>query len=130
MSRQFTLFVLIGGFAAAINLLARIVFSTVLSFEIAVVLAYLIGMTIAFLLNRNFVFDGKNSAATGQYIRFFIVNIVALAQIWLISIVLLRFIFPAIRFEFHSEIIAHAIALASPIVTSYFAHKYFSFRTT
>ena len=128
MSRQFLLFVLIGGFAAGVNLLARILFSSVLSFEIAVVVAYPIGMTVAFLLNRNFVFDGKHSGATGQYIRFFIVNIAALVQIWLVSVALLRFIFPLIGFEFHTEIIAHGIALASPILTSYFAHKYFSFR--
>ncbi|QIB35835.1 GtrA family protein [Ancylobacter pratisalsi] len=129
MSREFLLFVLIGAFAATINLLARLLFSLAIPFEISVILAYPVGMTVAFVLNRYFVFNAGGSAATGQYVRFALVNLLALVQIWLVSVGLARYLFPAIGFVWHSETIAHAIALGSPILTSYFAHKYFSFRT-
>lgn len=129
MSREFLLFVLIGAFAAAINLLARLLFSLAIPFEISVILAYPVGMTVAFLLNRHFVFNAGGSAAAGQYVRFALVNLLALAQIWLVSVGLVRLAFPALGFDWHAETIAHGLALASPILTSYFAHKYFSFRT-
>ncbi len=38
-----------------------------------------------------------------------------------------RFVFPAVGFTWHAETVAHVIAVASPILTSYVAHKYFSF---
>lgn len=128
MSRQFVLFVAIGGFAAGVNLLARILFNTVIDFEWAVVIAYPFGMTVAFLLNRKYVFDGEDGHAGGQYFRFFLVNLVALAQIWVVSVALAMWLFPALGFTWHADTIAHGIGLASPIVTSYLAHKHFSFR--
>lgn len=128
MSRQFVLFVAIGGFAAGVNLLARIVLNTVMDFELAVVLAYPFGMTVAFLLNRKYVFDGEGGNAGGQYFRFFLVNLVALAQIWVVSVGLALWLFPAVGWTWHADTIAHGIGLASPIVTSYLAHKHFSFR--
>lgn len=128
MSRQFILFVAVGGFAAGVNLVARILLNHVMDFELAVVLAYPFGMTVAFLLNRQFVFDGRHGHAGGQYFRFFLVNLAALAQIWVVSVGLALWLFPAIGFTWHAEAIAHGIGLGSPIFTSYFAHKHFSFR--
>ena len=130
MSRQFILFVAIGGFAAGVNLLARIVLNTFMDFELAVILAYPFGMTVAFLLNRKYVFAGEGGHAGGQYFRFFLVNLVALAQIWVVSVGLALWLFPALGWTWHADIIAHGIGLASPIVTSYLAHKHFSFRRT
>jgi len=128
VSRQFLLFVAIGGFAAAVNLVARILFNLVTDFELAIVLAYPIGMTVAFVLNRVFVFHAQADAAAGQYLRFFLVNLVALVQIWVVSVGLAVWVLPMIGWTWHAETLAHAIGLASPIVTSYFAHKHFSFR--
>jgi len=125
---EFLRFVAVGGLAASVNVGMRIVFSRVMVFEAAVVAAYGCGMVTAFLLNRWLVFThAARAPAGGQAWRFVLVNLVALAQVWAVSEALLRLIFPALGYGFHPQTCAHAIAVASPIVTSYFGHKHFSF---
>jgi putative flippase GtrA len=65
---------------------------------------------------------------SGEYARFALVNAVAFAQVWLVSVGLARLVFPAIDFTWQAETVAHVIGVVSPIVTSYIGHKHFSFR--
>lgn len=125
---QYGIFLAVSGFAALVNLLARIAIGMALAYEIAVVLAYLIGMTVAFVLTRSFVFAARDGDAKVQYTRFAVVNALALAQVWVVSVGLLYVVFPAIGFTWHAETVAHAIGLAVPAVTSFIGHKYYSFR--
>jgi putative flippase GtrA len=128
VSLQFLLFAGVGGFAALVNIASRLVFEIAVPFEAAIVLAYLMGMTTAFLLNRAFVFAGGGGDARAQYARFALVNVVALAQVWLVTIALARYLFPGIGMTWRPDTAAHVIGVLSPIVTSYFGHKHFSFR--
>ncbi len=117
-----------GGIAAAVNIGSRLLFNRVMPYEAAVVVAYVCGMTVAFLLNRAFVFQGASKGrASRQTWRFALVNLAALAQVWVVGVGLARIVFLKIGFVWHAELVAHSIAVASPVVTSYFAHKYFSF---
>lgn len=125
---QYGVFLAVSGFAALVNLLARIAIGKAVAYEIAVVLAYLIGMTVAFVLTRSFVFAARDGDAKAQYTRFAVVNALALAQVWVVSVGLLHVVFPAIGFTWHAETVAHAIGLAVPAVTSFVGHKYYSFR--
>jgi len=127
-SKGFLLFVLIGGFSSAVNLITRIIIDRVTSYEIAIVLAFPVALTTAFLLNRVFVFQAGRDGWHGQFIRFLLVNLAALAQVFLISILFARVIFPLAGMRFQRDTVAHAIGLLSPIITSYWAHKHFSFR--
>ncbi len=68
--------------------------------------------------------DGR---ASRQTLRFALVNLVALAQVWVVGVGLARIVFPKIGFVWHAELVAHIIAVLSPVLTSYFAHKHFSF---
>jgi len=124
---EFLRFVLVGGFAAAVNWISGLAFGIFTRFEIAIALAYLIGMTTAYVLNRLFVFERSGRTVGNEYLRFASVNIVALLQVWLVSVGLARFFFPAIGWSFHPEPIAHAIGVASPIITSYLGHRYFTY---
>lgn len=124
---RLTLFVLIGGFSSLVNLLARIVIDIFTSFEVAIVLAFPIALTTAFVLNRALVFNGRAGNWRGQYWRFLLVNLATLVQVFVLTMALARFLFPAIGFRWHADTVAHAIGLVSPILTSYWAHKYFSF---
>jgi len=121
------LFVLVGAFASAVNLGARILIDRVTSYEIAIVLAFPIALTTAFLLNRAFIFKPIGDAWRAQFLRFLLVNLAALVQVFAISVVLARFVFPLVGVRYHAETIAHGIGLLSPILTSYYAHKRFTF---
>ncbi len=128
MSNQFIKFLFAGGFSAAINILSRILISLVFDYKIAVILAYLIGMTTAFILSRKYVFPKSGRAAKAEYTRFTIVNIIAAIQVWAISVGFALYVFPAIGFNFYPELVAHIIGVIFPIFTSYYGHKLFTFR--
>lgn len=118
---------MIGGFASLVNFSARILIDRVTTYEAAIVLAFPVALTTAFLLNRAFVFDARQSEWKGQYWRFLVVNLLALVQVFVVTVALARLVFPATGLVWHAEAIAHAIGLASPILTSYWAHKRYSF---
>jgi putative flippase GtrA len=125
---QLTRFILTGGIAAAVNIGARWLLEFSVRYEVAVALAYVIGMTTAFILARAFVFAATTGDPRRQYSRFALVNIAAFAQVWLVSVGLARYAFPAMGFTWHPETIAHTIGVMSPVFVSYIGHRDFSFR--
>jgi len=125
--RRILLFLLAGSIAAVVNILSRIVFNWAMRYEIAIIVAYLCGMTTAYILNKVFVFDASGRGVSNEYLRFTLVNLIAVAQVWIVSVVLARIVFPATGFGWHSETIAHVIGVAVPIFTSYLGHKHFTF---
>lgn len=127
MSSEFIKFVLASGTAAACNILARWFLSSFMSFEVSVVIAYLIGMTVAFVLNRRFVFGKSERHVRSEAARFTLVNLLALMQVWVVSVALANWIFPAIGLVWQPELIAHVVGVISPIGTSFLGHKKYTF---
>ena len=126
-SRRFIAFLVTGGVAALVNILSRLVFGLVLPFASAVTLAYLVGMTTAFLLARMFVFSSSGRSLHVEYGRFALVNVAALLQVLTVSLVLATLVFPAIGLLWNAETVAHVIGVLSPVAVSYQGHKRFSF---
>lgn len=125
---RFVRFLLTSGAAAGVNVVARYLLEFAMSYPWAVAAAYLLGMATAFVLARRFVFAAGAGPVRGQLLRFTLVNAIGFAQVWLVSVGLARWLFPAIGFEWQAETVAHVIGVASPAVTSYFLHQHFSFR--
>ena len=127
LNRRFGVFVLIGGLAAALNIGVRILVDQYVSYDVAIVIAFFVGLTFAFSLNRTYVFRPGRGSISKQYSRFLLINLLGLAQVWVISVAFARWLFPAAGFDWHVETIAHAIGVFSPVATSFFLHKHFSF---
>ena len=127
-SRRFGLFLLAGAIAAAANYGSRFGFSLWFNYPVAIVLAYLVGMTVAFLLMRQYVFEGRGKALGPQVLRFTLVNVLAVLQTLIVSLVLARWVLPALGVTQHAEAIAHAVGVAVPVVTSYFGHRLATFK--
>ena len=125
--RRFALFVLAGGIAALVNILSRVALNWIMPYEVAIVIAYLCGMTTAYLLNRAFVFEASGRAVASEYTRFALVNLAAVVQVWVVSVGLARLVFPAVGFAWQAETVAHVIGVMVPVFTSYLGHKHFSF---
>lgn len=128
MSRQFLVFLLTGGLAAAVNFGSRIVYNRWCDFSTAVVLAYLTGMITAFVLARMFVFKQSSQSMHHSALYFTLVNLVAVIQTWLISMGLALYLLPMLGVTHFTREIAHAIGVAAPVFTSYLGHKRWSFR--
>ncbi|MFG3448720.1 GtrA family protein [Stenotrophomonas sp. NPDC047960] len=129
LTRQFTMFLLVGGFAAAVNFGSRIALGTVLNYVPSIVVAFCLGMVTAFVLNRALVFKSASNAIHHQAAWFVAINGLAMIQTVLVSLALARWVLPGLGVQQYAETIAHAVGVAVPVVTSYFGHKYLSFST-
>jgi len=128
VSRKFLLFLLTGGFAAAVNWGSRILYNLWMPYSAAIVVAYVTGMITAFILAKLFVFT-ESTQSTGRSAFFFtLVNLVAVFQTWLVSVGLAYYVFPRIGMHWHDRDIAHLVGVIVPVFSSYIGHKKFSFR--
>ncbi len=128
LNRQFFCFLFAGGIAAGANYGSRFLFSRWVGYEQAIVLAYLVGMLVAFMLMRGHVFEAKDKAIASQVAKFVGVNILAVLQTLIISVVLARWLLPGWGIVDHAEALAHLAGVLVPVVTSYFGHKFLTFR--
>lgn len=127
---QFLRFFVVGGFAATINFGSRMLLNRWMPFAAAIVVAYCFGLVTAFLLNRRFVFPGATNRLHQQLFWFVAVNVVALTQTLLVSLLFADYVLPSLNIVWHTEEIAHAIGIVTPIFTSYVGHKRLSFNAT
>ena len=128
LSKQFVKFLIVGGFAAAVNFVSRILLSDMMSYRWSIIVAYLIGMLTAYTLSKFFVFEKSGRKPIHELYYFSVVNLLAVCQVWGISVILAEYIFPKSGFGFYPEEIAHIIGLSVPIFTSFLGHKYWSFK--
>jgi putative flippase GtrA len=126
--RQFLLFLVSGGIAAFLNWSSRFIFSHWMPFELAVVAAFFVGLTVGFVMMRLYVFDAAPKAVIHQASIYIFVNMLALVQTLIISVVLARWILPAWGIVNYAEASAHLAGVLVPVATSYFGHKFFTFR--
>ncbi len=126
-AKRVFLFLFVGGFAALINWLCRILFSNWMIFELAVFLAYIVGMIIGYIGYRFLVFQASNSSVQAEIMRFILVNIFSGIIVIITASILVRFILPALGLPYYIDEIGHAIAIAIGAFINYFAHAYITF---
>ena len=127
-SKQFISFLFAGGLAALVNFSSRFLYNEFMNFGNAVILAYITGMLTAFVLTKLFVFDKSVHSTKKEFFYFTLVNIVAVIQTYIISVGCAEYLFPSINFIFYPDAVAHALGVIFPVFTSFFGHKYFSFK--
>jgi putative flippase GtrA len=127
LSTEFLRFLFVGGFAALVNFLSRIAFSVFLSFPIAIVLAYLVGMATAYVLSRKYVFGAGRRGYAGEIYYFVLVNVLAVLQTLAVSLILARLVLPWLGVRAYQEEIAHFVGVCVPVFSSYLGHKYWTF---
>jgi putative flippase GtrA len=127
LSREFLRFVGVGATAAGANWAARIVASHWLTLSWSVVVAYCVGMAVAFALNSAFVFPGSPKPRERQAFEFIAVNLCFLPVVWLGTLAfdhVLRWT----GLRRFSESIAHVFALAIPMFGSFLVYKFLIFK--
>ncbi|WP_166140886.1 GtrA family protein [Methylosinus sp. RM1] len=128
-ARQFACFIALGGCAALANWLSRFALERIVSFPLAVAIAYMIGMVVAFTLFRRFVFPASPQPLERQVKLFVLVNLAGVAQVWAVSMTLVYYVFPALHFAGAlAEPIGHGVAIGVPTLSSYFGHRLLTFR--
>jgi putative flippase GtrA len=125
---QFLRFLVAGGIAALANFGSRFVLSMFFSFGVAVFFAYLVGMLVAFLLMRGHVFNASQGPLAQQVTKFVGVNLLAVFQTLVISLLMVRWLLPSVGIQNHVEALGHLVGVLVPVITSYFGHKFLTFR--
>ena len=128
-SKQFILFLVTGGIAALANFGSRFLFSQYVSFEVAVLCAYLVGMITAFILAKYFVFKESKHSTKKEFTYFTLVNVVAIIQTYIVSVGFVSYLFPKFNFTFYPEAVAHGLGVIFPVFTSFIGHKKLSFKS-
>ena len=128
MTKEFVNFIFTGGFAAFINLVTRFYINKIISFEISVVISYFLGMIVAYLLTRVFVFSVEEPMDRNEFFRFFQVNLISAFIVWIVSVFLYNIFFPLIKIVEYSGEMSHFIGVITPIVFSFYAHKFYTFK--
>src|SRR5215475_3708102 len=127
-ARRFARFLAFGGCAAAANWLARFPLERFMSFPLAVIVAYIVGMSVAFTLFNRYVFPVSSRPVADQIKLFILVNLAGIVQVWGVSVALVYHVFPALDLTGPLlEPVAHLIAIGVPTVSSYFGHKFLTF---
>ncbi len=124
---RFQRFLLLGGVAALVNVVSRYLLTPALGFSPAIVAGYLIGMIVAWLLFRIYVFTPSVDGGHRELARFALVNIIGITQVWLVSMVLAEFLLPWFGVTWHAKDMAHIVGVMVPAGTSYIGHKHFTF---
>lgn len=128
ISDRFARFLVVGGFAALINFLSGMMLRTWLAFAAAALVAYAIGMIVAFVLNRRLVFLGTSSPVHVQATWFVLVNMIGATLTVTIGVLFAHIVLPALQWSWYPDTVAHAIGIAMPVFTSYLGHRHLSFR--
>jgi len=125
-SRRYLMFLLSGGSSAVLGVVLRLLFSQFMTYTYSVIASYFFSTLAAYALNKRLVFRGR--AGGGELGRFFVVNIIGLAQTTLLSNLFFRVIHWAVPVSIPvAETAGHAVALSTLAVTSFIIHKFWTF---
>lgn len=128
VTAEFVRFVVASGTSAVFNFCSRILFSLVMSYSMAIIAAYGVGMAIAYTLNRKFVFSRGQASNVGEIWRFVTINMIGVLQTLAVSLMMVELILPVLGIDRYREEIGHVVGLSTLAFTSYLGHKHWTFR--
>ena len=117
----------IGALSALANLGSRYLLARALPFEVAVVVAYAVGMAVGFALFQLTMFRDHNVVQPRRVVRFLWVNLFGVTLAWAVSSLMARFFLPAVGWDWHPFEIAHLAGVAAPAISSYLLNKHYTF---
>lgn len=125
---EFVRFVATGSLAAISNMIGVWAFEFVTPYPVAVVLGYIVGMVVAFILFQKVIFDHPGTTLSRRVFRFTVVNLIGMGLAWLTSMAMAYWVLPGIGWTFQVKRVANFFGVAVPAFSSYFLHKYYTYR--
>lgn len=117
---HYSQFVIASAASVPFNLIAGAI-SQLMPFEAALVPAHIVGMLVAFVLTRAFVFRSSQTTVAVGVKRFTVVNVGSLLITTRVASFALRILFPPMNSTLFPATAAHIAGLAAASVFSYFA---------
>ena len=128
LSGQFGRFLLAGGLAAIVNWVSRFAFNLAMSYAAAIVAAYALGMAVAFVLNKRYVFPFSERPLAAEMSFFVLFNLAAFPVVWVIAYLLGERLLPGLLPRQLALALGHGCAVAVPALVNFVLHKFITFR--
>jgi putative flippase GtrA len=128
LSMQFARFLVVGGVALSLHWLSRFIFNVFVSYAWAIPLAYLVGVLVAFALNKLYVFPYSSHSLKSEMFFFFVVSITAFPVVWAAAYVLGEWIFATWMGRQAALALGHGTAILLPVFVNFLLHKFITFR--
>jgi putative flippase GtrA len=128
VSAQFARFLLAGGVALLCHWLSRFAFNAFVSYGWAIVLAYVVGMLVAFVLNKIYVFPYSERSLNFEASVFFLVNIAWFPFVWIIAYALGEWVLADRVPRELALALSHGFAITLPVFVNFALHKFITFR--
>jgi putative flippase GtrA len=128
VSAQFARFLVVGGVALVCHWLSRFAFNWFVGYGWAIVLAYLVGILVAFVLNKIYVFPFSGRSLNFEVFFFFLVNIAAFPFVWIIAYALGEWVLAERMPREPALALAHGFAITLPVFVNFALHKFITFR--
>ena len=127
---MYLLFIVSGGVSVIFNLMTRMLLNCIFPFEFSVAVSYIVGVLVAFVMMKTFVFKKSNGTTKQQFLKFTLVNCYGFLQTIFLSHIFLRILNRLeVSFIIQNEFIAHFVALGCLAISSFILHFYFTFKS-
>jgi putative flippase GtrA len=127
-SQQFARFLLVGGVALVLHWLSRFAFNLFMSYGWAIVFAYLVGIAVAFALNKIYVFPYSRRSLDVEMFFFLLINVGAFPFVWLAAYVFGEWLLAAWLPRQWALATGHGAAILLPVFVNFALHKFITFR--
>ena len=126
VSTQFARYLICGSVSSLVHIIARWILNRYIDFGWAVFLSYFVGMPVALILYRTFVFQGRDGNVGRQFALFSVTYFGFLPLTWFLSVVSepsLQAFLPAA----YAQLLAHMIGVTGPVVLNFAYNKFVTF---
>lgn len=121
-------FLVAGGLSSLLNWLVRFPLSLAMPFDLAVSLAYAIGMILGFVLYRSWVFPGSTLPLGTQLMRFVAVNVLGFALVVVCAKLFVALLsIGGLMSLGEAEAAGHAFAIVTGAVVNFIGHRTVTF---
>jgi putative flippase GtrA len=99
-----------------------------MSYAAALVAAYAVGMAVAFVLNKRYVFPYSRRPVAAEISFFVLFNLAAFPVVWAIAYMLGERLLPGLLPRQLALALGHGFAVAFPALVNFVLHKSITFR--
>lgn len=124
---QFLKFLFVGGLASILHWGSRIYFNNFFSYEYSLLLAYFVGIAVAYILNARFVFSSNSQQKVREIVNFAGFNLLMLPIVFSVSYMLSEWLFLGYLDIDSSRKLAHAMGVLAPVFVNFTYHKFVTF---
>lgn len=119
-------YIICGSLSSLVHIVARLALNHYMDFGWAVFLSYFVGMPVALILYRMFVFRGRDGSVVRQFFLFSLTYFGFLPLTWLLSVIT-EPSFETFMPTASAQLFAHTVGVVGPVILNFAYNKFITF---